>query len=589
MLPSMPTPGGRKWSIVAIGCVATLGLALAAFRLGSRVAPVEPTAASALNPGDQGACHLVGNYGQPLVVDWEAPERIDMEEAMHDGVAVVACNGASLRLLRGCSASGSYGFLAVSRSEELVRLESKDDLRANLGSVLSTKLDAELARDRSLDVAMIMVGKKRTTVERVNRRELRGGAACEGATHFVRGAFVGAFALGIGTKGSASSVSGVFSGSGESSKVSHFRDGDEQACDQLPGDAPAAADKCHALVRLEVMAIAEGDTLAPPVTAKNSTETSEEQKPVCSPGLVQSAGKCTVKTPATVYDCDPTDAADCADQCRRGNPSSCTTLGTLYASGQGVQLEPARAIPLYEKGCDGGNWAGCFDLGLAFQRGLGVPQNIGMAKTSFKRACDGGNARGCTNLGFIYETGKGAIQDFTQAMAFYRRGCDAGNPLGCTDVGLIYANGKGVATDLALSATFLKRGCEGGDPHGCSNLGTFYENGRGIEADLPRATALYEKACKGGDPFGCKALGFMFANGKGVPKDFDRARTLYERACNSGASEGCSNLGQLEEEGLGGVANRALAVRHYEQGCQAGQPWGCEQLRRLRAGGRGNP
>ncbi len=76
-----------------------------------------PTVGGALRPdaakgteavdGPQGPCREVGETGQPLVVDWPAHERTNVEEAMMSGVAVVAYDCKTLRLLKDCSLEGS--------------------------------------------------------------------------------------------------------------------------------------------------------------------------------------------------------------------------------------------------------------------------------------------------------------------------------------------------------------------------------------------------------------------------------------------------------------------------------------------------
>ncbi len=77
---------------------------------GEALRPAEGKAEDVLDrPEPAGVCHVVSNFGEPLVVDWEAHQRADVEEAMQDGVAVVAYDCKSLRLLKGCSVDGSYG------------------------------------------------------------------------------------------------------------------------------------------------------------------------------------------------------------------------------------------------------------------------------------------------------------------------------------------------------------------------------------------------------------------------------------------------------------------------------------------------
>ena len=100
---------------------------------GQAARPVERTAAEALGEPTSSGCQ-VGDNDQPLVVDWKAHERSNLEEAMQDGVAVVAYDCNSLRLLRSCRVDGGYAFLGTSKKEELVRLNDADEVKTNLPS-----------------------------------------------------------------------------------------------------------------------------------------------------------------------------------------------------------------------------------------------------------------------------------------------------------------------------------------------------------------------------------------------------------------------------------------------------------------------
>ena len=85
---------------------------------------------------------------------------------MKQGVAVVAYDCHALRLLKSCSIDGSYGFMGMTRKEQVVRLENADEIHANLpltAGALVAKLGGDLTRGSTLDVALIIVGKRRST------------------------------------------------------------------------------------------------------------------------------------------------------------------------------------------------------------------------------------------------------------------------------------------------------------------------------------------------------------------------------------------------------------------------------------------
>ena len=137
------------------------------------------------------------------MVDWKPEQRGDLEIAMSEGVAVVAYDCSGMKLLKDCHLNGSYGYLGMTRKEQVVRLSDSDEVRANL-PLSGVKLSAELKRGASLDVAMVMVGKRRTTWREPTKTDLQG--PCDGATHFVRAATVGAFVMETGTKAKAQVV-----------------------------------------------------------------------------------------------------------------------------------------------------------------------------------------------------------------------------------------------------------------------------------------------------------------------------------------------------------------------------------------------
>jgi len=82
--------------------------------------------------------------------------------------------------------------------------------------------------------------------------------------------------------------------------------------------------------------------------------------------------------------------------------TSCSHLGYLVATGEGVPRDLPRSVELYEKACDGGAPEGCANLSFAYAEGLGVPKDEGRAFVAAAKACLDGNAVGCNNVGGSY-------------------------------------------------------------------------------------------------------------------------------------------------------------------------------------------
>ena len=159
---------------------------------GSAVRPEPPKVQKTL-------CDSVADFGQPLIVDLKAHERAVYEAVMKDGVAVVSYDCNQLHIIKDCKIDGDYGFVGVSPKEEVVRLDGADEIQLNLPS-FGARIAAEVKRDASLDLGLILIGMRRTTVDAADKKRLK-GSGCDKATHFVRGAFVGAFALKQGSSG----------------------------------------------------------------------------------------------------------------------------------------------------------------------------------------------------------------------------------------------------------------------------------------------------------------------------------------------------------------------------------------------------
>ena len=179
---------------------------------------------------------------------------------MTDGVAVVSYDCNSLRLLKGCHVEGTYAFGATVRKEQVIKLVDAEAVRANLpfgGRVLAKDLSAELSRGSTLDLGMMLVGRHRTTFKHVRNEKLRGGGACAGATHLIRGAHVGAFAMDVGTRAEVA-VTAMIEARSRSSMLATYRDGDLAACRRSTPDDTKAQPGCASILRVELIALGAG-------------------------------------------------------------------------------------------------------------------------------------------------------------------------------------------------------------------------------------------------------------------------------------------------------------------------------------------
>ncbi len=467
------------------------------------VRPADPTSTAAID-APTGPCREVDKQGEPLIVDWRAEQRAELELAMKDGVAVVHYDCAGLKLVNDCSVEGVYGYRSVTLKEQIIKLESSDELRANLpafGAALAAKLDGELKRGSKLDVALAIAGKARTARREANQAELKG--SCAGATHFVRGAFVGAFAMQTATRAEARTAAQVFGAGADAASASAKqvmnRDGSVEKCRAAPAESERATPMCSAILRLELVALGSA-----PATAQGGGE------PVvagCPSGLVLREGKCAAPAANAPHTCKYPDAADCEAQCTAGDLASCTNLGFLQnpRTPEGNK----RAKELFERACTGGELSGCYRLGGLLAEGReGVGSDPERSAELYERACAGGIGSSCRDSSIYYELEtKGFSKDLARATSLLRRGCSAGDGASCVAMGYRFRDGKGVTRDPAKAAEFFRRGLDGRLAPPYYELGLLHEKGDGVAKSPEIAKGYFTTACQMKDQRACQKLG----------------------------------------------------------------------------------
>lgn len=589
---------------------------------GELVRPNNPTAADAR--GTQSVV-VIEAPGSPLVVDWQPEQRGDLEVAMREGVAIVGFGKEGLRLLPDCHIDGKYGFIGVNTKEQVVRLVSGEEVQANLAADavgIIAKLGAELGTSQALDIAIVMVGKRKTTWSSAKRADLTG--KCAGATHFVRGASVGAFAMRSGAKGTARTVAEIFgagaAASTGSEKTVQNADGLLDACKKATPEADNPPPQCGALIRLELVAL-EGDATPakPAVAAPEETKAPSAQSEAgdaCGPGFVFADGKCTKAETASHHACKPNEPADCATQCDKGDGESCNTLGVLTWHGEGVRADRAGATAFFDKACKQSSPEGCANFASSLRTGLGVTKDLARAVELSLKACGDGVAAACYAAGNDLFFGQGVPTDRERAVRILDLACRGGEHQACSDLGVSVLGGLGgLRKNDGVAADLFKRACDGGALVGCTNYAYMVEFGKGVPKDIPRAANIYGRACtasaaeciwsgvvaqgaigSGYDPnkaragfqktcalsaanpsggveaVSCVIMNEIFGAKETIQKDGLKAGASYwDETCKAGTERDCTLLG-VTAWGLGDLP---AARRIIADACKLGDPWAC--------------
>lgn len=553
---------------IVVGIAACAGALVAGCSAGDAaksIRPLDPTANEALG---EGTCASTKGVGSPLVVDLDPHERADLEDAMGEGIAVVAWSCESLRVLPDCHVAGSYAFHGLSPQELTVKLDDADEVRANLpalGGGIALKMESELARGATLDLAISMIGKRRTTVASVKSAELVGH--CDGATHFIRGAYVGAFAMATGTRGDLRAAAEIFkvgaSASSKSAKLAEARDGDLDTCRSFDATATHPPPRCSSLVRLELAPIGVASAASVPTPEVAVAD------PACAAGLVLVDHKCAAAPPDRPFLCRASKPVECSEQCELGHVESCAVLGALYARGEGVPKDAARAVAFLERSCDGGDATACVNVGVLLERGEGGPKDGVRAAAFYKKACALGEGKGCFDLGLLLEPGAVGA-DLERVVDAYRQGCDLGEGSACVNLGLIAEAGHASITDVPVA--LFERACEGGAGAGCFNQGRLLD--AGPQRDPGRAFAAFDRGCDLAIADACVQAGQRLRDGGGVAANPERAADRFGRACDGGAPRACVLLGVVRDE----QHDAAGAVDAFKRGCDADDAASCVAL-----------
>jgi TPR repeat protein len=554
-------------SLLLLGCKA--GAA------GKFVEPDKPSASEAMGELE---CAVDQKRAEPLIVDWSSDDRTDLEIAMRDGIAIAAYDCNSFRVLENCHAKGGYSFAGVGRKHDVVQIVGVDELHANF-PLGKANFQAALDRGSTIDVALVTVGKHRTSAFAVARPELEGD--CEGATHFVGSAVVGAFAVGTGTRGHVSSVAEVFKigdigGSSTSEQQSLNRDGDLAACDAAnPSDAQPPA-QCQAILRVELVALASEVTEAP--QGGGGTPQVEAIAEVCPSGFVSVDNKCARADQAKAYRCQPGDEAECTTQCEAGNADSCHNLAVLVERGKpGDQAAREQASKLYQKACDGGNLSSCTALSYRLDW-KAEPDRV---TSLLQKSCDGDNAISCRVLGNELIRGDRLGKDTGRGEQLLARACAMAEMFACGDLAwFLWTERKQAKQALQVVAG----SCERGNGASCSHVGGWLsqcEDGRppgfGVPqtktcesyptTDAEKATQAFAQSCRKGYPGACHVAADRVHRGKGVTTDMKVVVELLELGCPSGWYA-CEKLGKLYEDGDGIPQDLGKALATYEKGCE---------------------
>jgi cytoskeletal protein CcmA (bactofilin family) len=193
-------------------------------------------------PGEQAKCKVAASQSSPLVTEWPASEKANLEAMLTTGGVAVAYSGCSMRVLSQCRLGGGYLWQRTTPATDVLSIGNEDELYAKL-PLGAVALEGELKRSGTLAVSTTVSGQLK--LGGITAADVPMEGECAAATHIVGGLSVGAFSLEAGAEASgqvsASVVQVGEGGAGAKRTKSLIRSaGDVNSCGLATNESPHA-------------------------------------------------------------------------------------------------------------------------------------------------------------------------------------------------------------------------------------------------------------------------------------------------------------------------------------------------------------
>lgn len=206
------------------------------------------------------------NHERPFVIEWDATDMSSFESRAANDVIFVKYEGCDLKVLDSCvndSIKGSLGSYKpvewTSGSVESLDISNEGDLFAKLPLGAAT-LGGRVSGGEKFHMEYYVSGTRSATRDTVYAKDLEKIPGCRGATHFVYGYNLGAFALGSTSKLHATAGGSMFGFGAGGSKTSESKaDKTGGLLSSCRGETAKEASTCRVPVRLTLREISNGE------------------------------------------------------------------------------------------------------------------------------------------------------------------------------------------------------------------------------------------------------------------------------------------------------------------------------------------
>jgi hypothetical protein len=201
-------------------------------------------------PGASARCRVGSGRTNPLVTEWPASEKANLEAMLRRGAVAVEYSGCAMRVLTECRLRGGYAWQRTTPASDVVEIGGEEELYVKL-PLGAASLEGELERSGKLSIHTYVSGQLR--LEGASAADVPPVPACARATHVVGALAVGAFQLDGSGKASGRADVGLARLGSAGGKVERSAGlirsaGDADACDR--GDDAGPHPNCRSPIQV---------------------------------------------------------------------------------------------------------------------------------------------------------------------------------------------------------------------------------------------------------------------------------------------------------------------------------------------------
>lgn len=181
----------------------------------------------------------------------------------------------------------------------------------------------------------------------------------------------------------------------------------------------------------------------------------------------------------------------------KGDATAMHSLGNLYALGNGVKEDSAKAFEWWEKAAEGGNVDAQAQLGRCYLIGEGIEADADKAVKWLTKAADSDDAESAYYLAtYLENTG---YTNYVDIAYYYMVAANQGIADAQASLGLLYWEGKGVDRSEIKAADWFMEAARRGNNVGIYNIGYCYYLGKGVPQNKEKGREYFRIAAAHGN------------------------------------------------------------------------------------------